>query len=330
MSPLSLPAPRRLFVPRARRVACTFLRTAALACATALAVAPVHAQTAAAPVRIGTGIDAAYTPWYLANSQKGFDKAGLKVNFKKFANGGEALDGSLAGMIDMSGAAEPSVLVRMAHGDVRALAVFGQSANFIKLAVRPGITDARQIKKYGVIAGSVSDYATVKLLEKNGIDPTSVQIIKSGPPELPALLTSGAIDAFFSPEPWPSLAVKQGAKILMNSGDVGYTFTLWVTAAGPWFDTHQDDARRVVASLAQACREIRADPTRGAAAAQAETKAPPAMTLSFLSEVDCTVRDFTDQDMASYDQIADFLAKAKITPTRVDFRKSMVRGFYKE
>ena len=54
------------------------------------------------------------------------------------------------------------------------------------------------------------------------------------------------------------------------------------------------------------------------------------MTLSFLSEVDCTVRDFTDQDMASYDQIADFLAKAKITPTRVDFRKSMVRGFYKE
>lgn len=297
---------------------------------TALVGTPAHAQTAKSLVRIGTGIDAAYTPWFLANQQKYFEQAGLDIQLRKFANGGEAIDGSIAGLIDLSGAAEPSVLVRMGRGDVRAIAVFGESATFVKMAVRPGITDVKQIKKFGVIPGSSGDYATVKLFEKSGIDPATITIVKSAPPELPALLSSGAIDAFFSWEPWPSLAVKQGAKIMMNSGDVGYTFTMWVTAPGPWLDKHPAEAKAVVAGLAKACRDIKADPKKGAAAVQAETKAPIAMTLALMAEVDCTVRDFTDADMKSYDQIANYLANAKITPSRVDFHKYMVRGFYKE
>jgi NitT/TauT family transport system substrate-binding protein len=47
-----------------------------------------------------------------------------------------------------------------------------------------------------------------------------------------------------------------------------------------------------------------------------------------LKEVQCTVRDFTPADMATYDKIADFLANKKITPTKVDLGKILQKGFY--
>jgi hypothetical protein len=47
-----------------------------------------------------------------------------------------------------------------------------------------------------------------------------------------------------------------------------------------------------------------------------------------LNEIQCTVRDFTPADMATYDKIADFLAVRKITPGKVDLAKIIQQGFY--
>jgi hypothetical protein len=53
-----------------------------------------------------------------------------------------------------------------------------------------------------------------------------------------------------------------------------------------------------------------------------------AQVLGVLSEVTCKVRDFTPADMASYDQVADFLANANITKGRVDYKSKLALGFY--
>ena len=45
------------------------------------------------------------------------------------------------------------------------------------------------------------------------------------------------------------------------------------------------------------------------------------MTLEALKEIKCVVRDFTPDDIATYDNIASFLAERKITATKVDVRK---------
>jgi hypothetical protein len=44
--------------------------------------------------------------------------------------------------------------------------------------------------------------------------------------------------------------------------------------------------------------------------------------------VECTVRDFTPNDLATYDKIADFLAGKKITASKVDLGKILQQGFY--
>jgi NitT/TauT family transport system substrate-binding protein len=295
--------------------------------ATAFA-ASTSAQTKE-PFKFATGIDAAYVSIYLAKQNKLFEKHGVNVEVIQFTQGGDSMDAVVAGQTVMGSAAEPTTLIRTARSDIKVLGIIGQSATYIKLVVKPEITDAKQIKKLGVVLGSVSEFSTEQMFVKYGIDPKSVEIVKGGPPEFPALLARGDIDGYFLWEPWPTNGVKQGGRILMTSGDVGYTYNMWVSANGAWLATHQAEAKSFMGALAEACMIARADPERAAAAVQAEAKIPAATAVAMLKEVECVVRDFTPTDIATYEKIADFLTSRKIIPAKLDVGKIVLQGFYK-
>ena len=65
------------------------------------------------PVRMGIGVDAAYTPMFLAKREKLFEKYGVNVAIQTYSNGGEGADASIAGVNDISGVAEPTAIIRM-------------------------------------------------------------------------------------------------------------------------------------------------------------------------------------------------------------------------
>jgi NitT/TauT family transport system substrate-binding protein len=306
------------------------LHQAAGALSIVLAIAPTpaaHAQINE-PVKLAVGVDAAYVAIYLSKQDKLFEKHGVNVEVIQFTQGGDALDAVVAGQMSMGGAAEPTTLIRAARTDIKALGIYGQSGSYIKFVARPGISDPKEAKKLGIVPGSVSEFSTEQMLTKYGIDPKSVELIKAGPPEFPALLARGDVDGYFLWEPWPTNGVTQGGKILLTSGDVGYTYNMWLSASGPWFADHKAQAKSVLAALAEACEIVRAEPAKGAAAVQAEAKIPAAIALETLKDIQCTVRDFTSEDMATYDKIADFLAIRKITPGKVDLSKVIQQGFY--
>jgi NitT/TauT family transport system substrate-binding protein len=299
----------------------------ALSIVLAIALTPAHAQINE-PVKLAIGVDAAYVAIYLSKQNKLFEKHGVNVEVVQFTQGGDALDAVAAGQMSMGGAAEPTTLIRAARTDIKALGIYGQSGSYIKFVAKPGITDPKEAKKLGIVPGSVSEFSTEQMLNKYGIDPKSVEFIKAGPPEFPALLARGDVDGYFLWEPWPTNGVKQGGKILLTSGDVGYTYNMWLSASGPWLAGHEAEAKSILAALAEACEIVRAEPAKGAAAVQAEAKIPAATALETLKEVQCTVRDFTPADMATYDKIANFLAARKITPAKVDLSKVIQQGFY--
>ncbi len=308
----------------------SYRRCFATAFALSLLAALSHGAAAQTkePVKIAIGVDAAYVPLYLAKQDKLFDKHGVAVDLVQFTQGGDALDAVAAGQMPLGGAAEPTTLIRAARADIKVLGIYGQSATYIKFVAKAGISDPKQAKKLGIVPGSVSEFATELMLTKYGIDPKSVELIKAGPPEFPALLARGDVDGYFLWEPWPTNGVKQGGKVLLTSGDVGYSYNMWLSANGGWLAAHTPEAKNIFAALAEACEIVRKDPAKGAAAVQAEAKIPAATALETLKEVQCTVRDFTDADFATYDKIADFLAKRKITPGKVDLAKVIQRGFY--
>lgn len=279
------------------------------------------------PIRVAVGVDPAYSPIFLAKTEGLFKKNGVDVNVVQYAQGAEAVDGVLAGQNQIVGSTEATALNRSTRGDLVALAVFSQSPKFIKLVARPGISDVKQIKKFGIVPGSVNEYATAKLLAKYGIDPKSVEYVRAGPPEFPALLQRGDVDGYVMWEPWPSNGVKAGGKILAYSGDFGYTYNLVLAAPGKWVDAQPQAAKAVIKAVAQACQQITADPAKAGTATQAEAKIPADRTIELLKDVECRVRDFTPADLANYKQIAEFLVERKIVPTKPDVDKVVRTGF---
>src|SRR5262249_12003101 len=153
-----------------------------------------------------------------------------------------AVDALVAGQVQLAASAESTIMIRSTRADVRALAIFSESGSFIKFVARKGISDAKQAKKLGVVVGSVSEFSTIKLLQKNGIDEKSVEFVKAGPPEFPALLARGDVDGYFLWEPWPTNGVKQGGHVLATSGDVGYVYNMLIAANGAWLDGHKKEA----------------------------------------------------------------------------------------
>jgi NitT/TauT family transport system substrate-binding protein len=299
---------------------------------TGAAIAACLASLSAAgaeTISIAVGIDPSYVAFYTARQEKLFEKAGLDVKLVQFAQGGEALDALVAQQVVVSAAAEPTTMIRMGRSDVVVLGTVVESGRYLKLAARAGIADPSGIKSFGVVPGGAMEYLTGITMKKYGLDPASVKQVRAGPPEMPALLARGDIDAFWLFEPFPTMVANQGGKLLATSGDVGYVYDFWVSTTESWVSGHQDEAGKILKALAAACDIINADPQRGADATQAEVRIPAAQTMAFLKQVDCKMRDFQPDDFKSYDAIAAFLSAARITPTLVDYRKAIKSGFYK-
>ena len=306
-------------------------RGAALALVALLATAGASAQTLSKDqIKFSVGIDAAYSQVFVAQHDKLFDKAGINVEVRQYTQGGDGLDAMVAGQIDIAGSAEPTVMIRSLRTPLKVLAVMGQSGKYIKLTARAQITDVKQIKKYGIVPGTVSEFSTAKLLAKYNIAPSSVEMVKSGPPEFPALLSRGDVDAYFLWEPWPTNGVKLGAKVLLTSGDVGYAYNMWVVTTAAWFEGHKAEARALIGALAEGCKTVSGDPEKTAVANQAVAKIPRQTTVDLIKEVDCKVRDFAPSDLVTYKEIAAFLVERKVTPTLADVDKLIQVGFYKE
>ncbi len=307
-------------------------RFIAVAFVTALLVpfaGEVNAQSGSSqePIRLGVGVDPAFSPIYYAVQNKLFEEAGLNVEMLQMAQSADAMDAVIAGQNQLAGGSESTVITRAAHGDVRALAVFGESGKFIKLVGRKGIDDPTDIRKLGVVRGSASEFVSGKMLEKYGMAQDDVEWIYGAPPEFPALLARGDIDAYFLWEPWPARGLDLGGSVLLHSEDAGYSYNMIIAADGAWMDANLDAAKTIVRVLDQACAAIREDPNRAAQATHAMVRIPAEQARELLTDVDCYVRDFSDGDMATYNEIADFQFDRKSVPVRADIERVMQRGF---
>lgn len=284
------------------------------------------ADPANAVLDLGVGVDPAYAPIYLADQQRLFARAGVDVKVTQYPDATGGLDAILAKTGTFAAGTEASLLNRSTRGDLKAIAVFSQSPTFIKLVVRPGVADVGGIRRYGIVKGSVSEYVTNRVLASRGIDRQTVEFVNASPPELPALLTRGDIDGYIIWEPWPARGLAAGGRILLTSGDVGYVYNQVIAVDGAWFERHRDLATRVVRAVAASCDRITADPSQTGQATERAIKVPAAEATALLDGVQCQVRDFTDEDIARYQDIAQFQLDNKIVSTRPDPTTAMIRG----
>jgi ABC-type nitrate/sulfonate/bicarbonate transport system substrate-binding protein len=277
------------------------------------------------PITISVGVDAVYAPMFVARDEGLFEEEGLTVELRQFAQGGEGVDAMLAGEIDT---AEPAVsispFVARGRGGVRALAPYAEEGgSYVKLVVANDIDDPAQIRRMGIIPGQISEYGAQKLFEAERIDPESVELVKvAGPPEMPALLKSGEIDAFVLNEPWPTRAREMDAgKVLRVAKDFALTYTLVVAARPEWIDQDRDRSKALMRAMAAGARLVEKDPELAGESTEKAAKVALEQTVQAVKEVDFGVRDFTDHDITRLNDVADFLLDRNLIDSRPPIRE---------
>ncbi|MBB4145656.1 ABC transporter substrate-binding protein [Rhizobium rhizoryzae] len=284
---------------------------------------------APSPIRIGVGSDPVFAAFYLADQEGLFKAENVDVSVQLYTDGGEAMNALVAQQVDVSVASEPSSLIRLARAPLRPLAISYQSGRYVKLVLGKGVVAPKDIKRFGVVKGTISEYCAGLSLPVIGLDPSKVSFIPSGPPELPALLARGDIDAYFCWEPWATNGLAQGGRIAMTSGEVGYRDTLWVTATAAALESNPQGLQGMLRAIAKASKVITDDPKRAAIAVKKATRLPEESTLKLLQQMTLTVRDFEEEDYKSYDKIAQFLADNNVTKGIIPYRTMLQPGFYK-
>jgi ABC-type nitrate/sulfonate/bicarbonate transport system substrate-binding protein len=271
-----------------------------------------------APITISVGVDSVYAPMFVARDEGLFEDEGLTVELRQFAQGGEGVDAMLAGEIDTAGSADSTFVARGQEG-VRALAPYvEEGGSYVKLVVANDIDEPGQIRKMGIIPGQISEYGAQKLFEAERIDPESVELVKvAGPPEMPALLQSGEIDAFVLNEPWPTRAREMDAgKVLRVAEDFGLTYTLVMAARPEWIEQDRERAEALMRAIAAGARLVEEDPELAGESTEQAAKVAPEQTVQAVEELDFGVRDFTRRDITRLNDVADFLIDRNLIDER--------------
>ncbi|MFG3025503.1 ABC transporter substrate-binding protein [Streptomyces sp. NPDC048254] len=286
-------------------------------------------QSAAGPtIRIGVGIDASYAPFFLADAQGLWAKHGVNVELVQFGQGSEGVNNLVAGQVQMSGNSDSTTISMLPQDpDLRSLMVYEQSGQYLKVVLGPKVASPSKIRKMAVAPG-LSELAATRFLESKGIDPKSVEFVTADPPEIPALMKKGDVDAYVLWEPWPTKGVAQGGRILENTGAYGVTYSQWLLTSAAWLKANPDTATKVAETLEEAARLTETDPEAAAQATEKAVKVPAAQTLTAIKEIDFGARDFTAADLKGYADTARFFVDTGKVKAQPDVPAAVQRGWF--
>ncbi|MEU5341775.1 ABC transporter substrate-binding protein [Streptomyces sp. NPDC020766] len=281
-------------------------------------------------VRVALGVDASYAPFYLAEERGLFEKEGVNVELVKTEGGPAATEAVTAGTAQIAANADSTALSLMVGSPgLRALGVFQSSDRYLKVVLRDGIKSPKQIKTMASIAG-LGLYATHSYLRHNGIDPKSVKILQSSPPEIPGLLEQGSIDAYVLFEPWAARGDAAGGHIAGRIGDFGVKYVQWLIADQKWLKGNEEVAGKVFKAVAAADKLVTDDPDAAAKASNQQVKLPVADTKKVLPEITFAARGIDDADVAESRKIVDFLLAQKLIKKSPDLETALLKGWYEQ
>ncbi len=230
-----------------------------LALAAAMLTTGAWAQT---KMTIATGVDPAFSQFYVAQQAGFFTKNGLDVSINTGPSGSAmvpflindqinaAYGSDLAGVINHN--IDPKI-VAVADGTllVKWESVVGRDI--------PDLAGLKG-KKIGIAKGTGAEIFWIGVMKKYGLTPSDYTVVDIEAPEMIAALERGDISAFAVWEPWPTRAVTsiKGAKILVDGEGIVKNRNFIYMNRG-WIEKNRDTAERFIKSLCEANDLINTD-----------------------------------------------------------------------
>ena len=204
---------------------------------------------------IATGVDPAFSQFYVAKEAGLFEKNGLDVTINTGPSGSAMVPFLINNQIhaaygsDLAGVINHNVdnnIVVVADGTylLKWLSVIGR--NVPDMAALKG-------KRVAIAKGTGAEIFWNRVVEKLKLNAADYKIIDVESPEMVAALERGDIDAFATWEPWPTRALMnvKGTKLLQDAEGI-YNNINFVYMNRTWIEKNEETAVRFMRALVEA------------------------------------------------------------------------------
>lgn len=301
-----------------------------------VATLAVGALDAAAQQRtkmtIATGVDPAFSQFYVAKEAGLFEKNGLDVTINTGPSGSAmvpflindqvnaAYGSDLAGVINHN---VDSNVVAVADGTylVKWLSVVGRNVQSL---------DELKGKRIGIAKGTGSEIFWSRVLEKKNLKAADFKIVDIEAPEMLAATERGDIDGFAVWEPWPTrtLQAVKGTKILQDAEGI-YNNINFVYMNRGWIEKNRETAEKFMLSLVQANDLIGQDRPAAAKMVAKFLKMPLELAVELMPKVEFDMT-WTDRAVATIKVAEDQLAAQKKLKAPLDYTKYVYTDLLKK
>ena len=238
----------------------------------ALWLSAIRPQSPPAPVplTLAMPVQVSSSALFMAQERQLFPKHGLSVTLQPFQLGMQALQSVIDGKADLAFVADtPFVLAVLRGKQVAAVATVFQSRRSMALFARADSAirapDSLRGKTVGTVIGTNAAYFLDTLLDVHGIARDSVRIVGLRPEQLPAALASGQVDAVTVWHPDLARLEQEYRDGTTLYGEDFFVYRFLLVGKKSYIDGHPAQIRRILATLDESHRQIKADPARARA-----------------------------------------------------------------
>ncbi|MSQ20880.1 MAG: ABC transporter substrate-binding protein [Betaproteobacteria bacterium] len=300
----------------------TLIRMAAFAVTTVIAVGGAVAQSLV-KMTIATGVDPAFSQFYVAKEAGLFEKNGLDVTINTGPSGSAMVPFLISNQVqaaygsDLAGVINHGVdnnVVAVADGTylLKWLSVVGRNVDTL---------EGLKGKKVGVAKGTGGEIFWNRVVQIKKLNAADYRMVDVEAPEMLAAIERGDIDGFATWEPWPTrtlMAVK-GTKILQDAEGI-YNNINFVYMNRGWIEKNQATAERFMRALIEANDLIGKDRPAAARMVAKFLKMPLELATELMPKVEFNMT-WTDRAVATIKIAEDQLAAQKRLKAPLDYSK---------
>lgn len=261
-----------------------------------------------------------YEPLIIASDLGFFEDEGVNVDLLIVKGGIESAEAMLTGSADLGAMGEgPTVTLMSKDPTARLLARYGGGEGQHRMIASKDIADVTDLvgKKVGVQFGSTTHGALLRLLEKEGVDPSMVELVPLKPSEMPDAMyigsKNGGVDAMMGSEPWPTnVETKCGDKVheIADSSGLGSNFPLTLIATEKIVKEKPEAVAAFMRAIDRAIDHIHENYTDAAEICAKYTGLSPANQQKCMDSLFYDM-DITREDIENLNSTAQFLLENK-------------------
>lgn len=286
---------------------------------------------------INLGIQQVLSPLWVAKEkgwlEDAFAEVGVEIAWTEFQSGPPQFEGIAAGKLDITEVGNtPPLSGQAAAIDFKEIALLsnGETNNAILLPEGSDIKSVKDLegKKVAVAKGSSAFGLLYAAFEKEGVDPSKVDVIQLQPDEAQPAFENNSVDAWATWEPFISYqTVGNNATALLKGKDVG-TYGAMFTIARTAFTEQNPDLVATYLEVYQKATKWMKENPKEAVQFFADLKGiDPATVEEILKNTPYELQVINDKVIASQQSAADLFVEQGVFSNKIDVTKVVDNQF---